>query len=387
MRFAPRSRRTSGSRPSPTACAAEHGAEVGLRIGVNTGEVVASREAAARGELMVSGDAVNVAARLQQAAEPGEVLVGERTQVATNRVVSYGPQRSHRRQGQRDPVPAWAALAVPADPGPRGGGLSAPFIGRDDEIAMLDAVASRVAREHVAQLVTLFGQAGVGKSRLIAELLGRLPDARVLQGRCLPYGEGITYLSLGEAAKTEAAILDTDSAEAALEKLRTAIASVVDRAPDRRRRRGDRLDDRLRGARLCDRHGRPGVRPAGAGGSVAALHRRARPPAAHGARRRGHPLGVRGAARPAGAARRDARGDAGADPLHGPARVPRSPPDLGRREAERDRAHPRAALAGGIRAARLVTAGRGARAARICATRSWRARRAIRSSSRRCSRC
>ena len=68
----------------------EYGAEVGLRIGVNTGEVVASREAAARGELMVSGDAVNVAARLQQAAEPGEVLVGERTQVATNRVVSYG---------------------------------------------------------------------------------------------------------------------------------------------------------------------------------------------------------------------------------------------------------------------------------------------------------
>ena len=92
---------------------------------------------------------------------------------------------------------------------------------------MLDAIASRVAREHVAQLVTLFGQAGVGKSRLMAELLGRLPQARVLQGRCLPYGEGITYFSLGEAAKTEAAILDTDSAEAALEKLRTAIASVV----------------------------------------------------------------------------------------------------------------------------------------------------------------
>ena len=204
-----------------------YGAEVGLRIGVNTGEVVASREAAARGELMVSGDAVNVAARLQQGAEPGEVLVGERTQVATNRVVSYGPRRAVDAKGQQNSVPAWAALTVPADPGPRGGGLSAPFIGRDEEIAMLDAVASRAAREHVAQLVTLFGQAGVGKSRLIAELLGRLPDARVLQGRCLPYGEGITYFPLGEAAKAEAAILDTDSAEAALEKLRDAIASVV----------------------------------------------------------------------------------------------------------------------------------------------------------------
>ena len=205
----------------------EHGAEVGLRIGVNTGEVVASREAAARGELMVSGDAVNVASRLQQAAEPGEVLVGERTQIATNRVVSYGPPRAIDAKGQTTSISAWTALAVPADPGPRGGGLSAPFIGRDDEIAMLDAIASRIAREHVAQLVTLFGHAGVGKSRLMAELLGRLPEARILQGRCLPYGEGITYFSLGEAAKTEAAILDTDSAEAALEKLRTAIAAVI----------------------------------------------------------------------------------------------------------------------------------------------------------------
>ena len=205
----------------------DHDAEVGLRIGVNTGEVVASREAAARGELMVSGDAVNVAAHLQQAAGPGEVLVGERTQVATNRVVSYAPQRMIDAKGKRGTLSAWAALAVPADPGPRGGGLSAPFIGRDEEIAMLDAVASRVAREDVAQLVTLFGQAGVGKSRLIAELLGRLPGARVMQGRCLPYGEGITYFSLGEAAKAEAAILDTDSAEAALEKLRAAISSVV----------------------------------------------------------------------------------------------------------------------------------------------------------------
>ena len=206
----------------------EYGAEVGLRIGVNTGEVVASREAAARGELMVSGDAVNVAARLQQSAEPGEVLVGERTQVATNRVVSYGAHRAIDAKGHSVPVSAWAALTVPADPGPRAGGLSAPFIGREDEVALLGAVASRVAREHVVQLVTLFGQAGVGKSRLIAELVGRLPDARILQGRCLPYGEGVTYWPLGEAAKAEAGILDTDPADAALEKLRSAVASAVE---------------------------------------------------------------------------------------------------------------------------------------------------------------
>lgn len=208
----------------------EYRAEVGLRIGVNTGEVVASREAAARGELMVSGDAVNVAARLQQSAKPGEVLVGERTHAATSRAVSYGPRRDIDAKGKQAHVPAWVALTALVEPTLRTVGLTAPFIGRDEEIAVLDAVASRVAREHVAQLVTLFGQAGVGKSRLLTELLGRLPGARVLKGRCLPYGEGITYWSLAEAAKTEAGILDTDPVDAALEKLRTAVASVVEDA-------------------------------------------------------------------------------------------------------------------------------------------------------------
>jgi len=208
-----------------------YGAEVGLRIGVNTGGVVASREAAARGELMVSGDAVNVAARLQQSAKTGEVLVGERTYAATNRAVSYGPRRDIDAKGKERPVPGWVAQTVLVEPTLRPAGLTAPFIGRDEEIAVLDAVASRVAREHVPQLVTLFGPAGVGKSRLLTELLGRLPAARMLKGRCLQYGEGITYWSLAEAAKTDARILDTDPVDDALEKLRTAVASVVEEAP------------------------------------------------------------------------------------------------------------------------------------------------------------
>jgi len=210
---------------------AEHRAEVGLRIGVNTGEVVAGREAAARGELMVSGDAVNVAARVQQSAQPGEVLVGERTYAATNRVVSFGARREIDAKGKRTRVPVWVALTPLAEPAFRSG-LTAPFVGRNEELAVLDAVASRVARERVAQLVTLFGPAGVGKSRLLSELLGRLPDARVLKGRCLPYGEGITYWSLAEATKAEAGILDTDPVEAALAKLRNAVASVVGGADD-----------------------------------------------------------------------------------------------------------------------------------------------------------
>ena len=202
-------------------------AEVGLRIGVNTGDVVASREGAARGELMVSGDAVNVAARLQQGAKPGEVLVGERTHTATSRTVAYGARRDVDAKGKQSVVPAWVALSALVEPALRPTGLTGPFIGRGQEVAVLDAVAERVASERVPQLVTLFGPAGVGKSRLLGELLARLPEARVMRGRCLPYGEGITYWSLAEAAKTEAGIFDTDPVDTALEKLRTAIASAV----------------------------------------------------------------------------------------------------------------------------------------------------------------
>ncbi len=209
----------------------EYQADVGLRIGVNTGEVVASREAAARGELMVSGDAVNVAARLQQSAKRGEVLVGERTYAATSRVVTYGERKDIEAKGKGAPIATWVARVASSAPTQRSTGLTAPFIGRAQEIAVLDAVTSRVARERVPQLVTLFGVAGVGKSRLLSELIDHTDGARVLRGRCLPYGEGITYWPLAEVAKHQAGILDTDSFDTALEKLRTAVDAVVDQAP------------------------------------------------------------------------------------------------------------------------------------------------------------
>jgi class 3 adenylate cyclase/tetratricopeptide (TPR) repeat protein len=208
-----------------------HGAEVGLRIGVNTGEVVAGREAAARGELMVSGDAVNVAARLQQHAEPGEVLVGQRTRAATARSIEYRPHEDLEAKGKRAPLAAWTALRAAteqSEASPRGvAGLTAPLVGRDEELAVLRAVAARVEREGAPQLVTLFGPAGVGKSRLLSELIQGLEPGHVLIGRCLPYGEGITYWPFAEIAKAHAGILDNDPAETALAKLQSAIEAVV----------------------------------------------------------------------------------------------------------------------------------------------------------------
>ena len=208
--------------------AASGGARVGLRIGVNTGEVVSGREAAARGELMVSGDAVNVAARLQQAADPGEVLVGDRTHAATSRLVEYQRRDGIAAKGKRAPLEAWRAMGVASRPQRRGiAGLSAPIVGRDEELAVLSAVAARVERERAPQLVTLFGQAGVGKSRLLAEFVTRLSGSRLLKGRCLPYGDGVTYWPLGEVAKTHAGVFETDSVEVVLGKLRAAVSTIV----------------------------------------------------------------------------------------------------------------------------------------------------------------
>lgn len=208
--------------------AERHGLTLGIRLGINTGEVVAGREASAGGELMVSGDAVNVSARLQQRADPGDILVGERTHAATRRVVRYSERRLVDAKGKSAPVAAWQVEEMVAAPGSRPpGGLAAPMVGRDDELAVLTALAARVERERVPRLVTLFGPAGVGKSRLLAEFVQRLPHARLLTGRCLPYGDGITYWPLAEALKTHAGMLDSDAGDVAVAKLRAAVENAV----------------------------------------------------------------------------------------------------------------------------------------------------------------
>jgi class 3 adenylate cyclase/tetratricopeptide (TPR) repeat protein len=161
--------------------------ELGVRgrIGVNSGEVVTGTE-----ERLATGDAVNVAARLQAAAQPDEILLGEATLKLAGDTVETEPLEPLELKGKRDPVPAWRLVAVSTDAPQRR--LDAPLIGRQRELDVL-VQAWKVARaETRCELVTVVGLAGVGKSRLVEEFLASV-DATVVRGRCLSYGEGVTY--------------------------------------------------------------------------------------------------------------------------------------------------------------------------------------------------
>jgi len=168
--------------------------ELGIagRIGVNTGEVVTGTE-----ERLATGDAVNVAARLEQAAQPGEVLVGAATLALVRAAVEGEPVEPLEVQGKSDPVPAFRLLGV----GERGERrFATPMVGRDTELRRLRDAFQQAVHDRSCQLFTVLGSAGVGKSRLAAEFLGDL-EARVVRGRCLSYGDGITYWPVVEIVK------------------------------------------------------------------------------------------------------------------------------------------------------------------------------------------
>jgi class 3 adenylate cyclase/tetratricopeptide (TPR) repeat protein len=203
---------------------ATHGVRLEMRIGINTGDVLATT-APRPGEGMAHGDAVNAAARLQTAAQPGQIVAGERT-ADTARGFSFGPPLTLSVKGKTRTVGARVLLEAMEGGAPDRGvpGLRAPMIGRDRELDLLRSVYRRVAEEGRPQLVTVYGDAGVGKSRLTREFVGscetgnRAPLA--LRGRCLPYGAGVTYWPLAEILKGHAGILDTDPPELAIEKVR-----------------------------------------------------------------------------------------------------------------------------------------------------------------------
>jgi class 3 adenylate cyclase len=204
-----------------------------VRLGVNTGEALIALDAdPLRGEGMASGDVVNTAARLESAAPTDGVLVGEATYRATGRVIRYEPADPVSAKGKSEPVPAWQALearsrfGVDVDQGSR-----SAMVGRDRELDALRGAAERAFEGREVQLVTVVGVPGIGKSRLVWELqrwVDERPELiRWRQGRCLPYGEGVTYWALGEVLKAQAGILESDVAAEAAEKLDAMIAGAA----------------------------------------------------------------------------------------------------------------------------------------------------------------
>ena len=188
-----------------------------LRIGVNTGEVVVGRPR--EGSSFVTGDAVNVAARLEQAAAPGEILVGERTATAARGAFEFAEPMTVEAKGKPGGVACRRLVRALARVRPRGvSGLHRAFVGRESELELLQSVYRRVADEGRPQLVTILGEAGAGKTRLAGELWEWLeacsPQPRRLTGRCLSYGQGIAYWPLAEVLREHFGILEADSQDA-----------------------------------------------------------------------------------------------------------------------------------------------------------------------------
>ncbi|MGH2636789.1 MAG: ATP-binding protein, partial [Actinomycetota bacterium] len=191
------------------------------RTGVNTGEVVAGDPST--GQRLVVGDPVNLAARLEQAAPPMEVLIGEATYRLVRAAVLAEPVEPLSLKGKSEPVPAYRLLEV------REGEafarhLDAPIVGRQEELRLLAGEFDRCVEEGTCRLVTILAPAGVGKSRLIAEFTDSTGARAVhLRGRCLPYGEGITFWPLAEVVKGAASVSEEDDPDEARSKLAAAM--------------------------------------------------------------------------------------------------------------------------------------------------------------------
>ena len=207
------------------------------RAGVLTGEAAVTLGASDQG--MVAGDLVNTASRIQSAAEPGTVLVGEATRRASEAAIAYGDAGENEMKGKAEPVPLWQALRVVANRGGEGRstGLEAPFVGRDRELRLLKDVFHATSDEGRAHLLSVIGVAGIGKSRLTWEfekyIDGLAQDAWWHRGRCLSYGDGIAYWALAEIIRMRARIAEDEPAEDALAKLGVVLDEIVPDPADR----------------------------------------------------------------------------------------------------------------------------------------------------------
>ena len=219
------------------------GGEVGApdlraRAGVLTGQAAVTL--GAEGQGMVAGDLVNTAARVQSVAEPGTVLVGEATRRASEAAVIYEDAGVHELRGRAEPVHLWRAVRVVAGVGGvvKSSALEAPYVGREREMRLVKELFHATAEQRRAHLVPVVGIAGIGKSRLAWEFYkyvdGLSETVSWHRGRCLPYGEGVTYWALAEMVRGRAGILEGEAPAVALSKLRAATEQHIPDPEERR---------------------------------------------------------------------------------------------------------------------------------------------------------
>ncbi|MDP9234174.1 MAG: AAA family ATPase, partial [Actinomycetota bacterium] len=213
--------------------------DLSMRAAVNTGEgLVALGARPEAGEGMVTGDVVNTASRLQTIAPVGGIVVGELTYRSTKGVIDYEVLEPVMVKGKPRPVPIWRAISARSRLGVDvDSKFATPFVGRDFDLAVLKNAFQRCVKERSIQLVTVTGEPGVGKSRLLNEFRSHLDDSSAItqwrQGRCLPYGQGITFWALGEVVKAQSGILESDLPQEAAEKLAAAVSIASDDSLDR----------------------------------------------------------------------------------------------------------------------------------------------------------
>jgi class 3 adenylate cyclase/tetratricopeptide (TPR) repeat protein len=209
--------------------------DLSVRTGINTGEVAAGDTTT--GQRLITGDAVNLASRLETAATAGEILIGDDTYRLVQNAVLVEPVDDLDLKGKAEPVRAWRVVGVLRGAPSVARRFDSPLVGRERELALLQQTLERVAGDSASHLLTILGPAGAGKSRLARELVDNVGEqATTLVGRCLPYGEGITFWPVMEIVKRAAAVGPT----LALEESRQRIAAVVAPDPD-----ADRVAQRL----------------------------------------------------------------------------------------------------------------------------------------------
>ena len=218
------------------------GSPLQARVGVNTGEALVRLDVTpGSGEGFLTGDAVNTAARLQTAAPPGGVAVGEATWALTQRAFAYEELEPVSAKGKSQPLAVWLALSPLARTGAGRLDAATPFVGRRVELAYLTALLDKAVESAQPQFALIVGEPGIGKSRLLAELYAHVDAGERLvtwrQGACLPYGEGVTFWVLAEIVKAHAGILETDDRQTVEARLDAVLPQGEDREWFRQRLR------------------------------------------------------------------------------------------------------------------------------------------------------